>query len=307
MRHLIDLFDLSEEDIHRIFAITAALKSQWQRGIREQLLPGRVLAMLFEKPSLRTRVSFETAMSHLGGNTMFLGEEVGWGTRESSADFARVMSQYVDLIVCRTNAHSKVLDLAEHSDCPVVNGLTGEAHPCQALADLFTLLELRGSLDGAKLAYVGDANNVARSLAVACGKLGVTMSIASPAEYAFPTEFVQRLVRESPQLGRLEVSIDPRHAVRGADAIYTDVWTSMGQESERSARATAFASYQVNAALLQHAPSHAKFLHCLHARRGEEVTDEVIDGPNSVVIQQAGNRLHLQKGLIAWLLDAHLT
>ncbi|MBM4002861.1 MAG: ornithine carbamoyltransferase [Planctomycetes bacterium] len=304
--HLLDLFDSSAEDICRIFEITAALKAQWQRGIREPLLPGRVLALLFEKPSLRTRVSFETAMSHLGGNAMFLGDEVGWGTREATADFARVMSQYVDLIVCRANAHSKVLELAEYSECPVVNGLTDAAHPCQALADLFTLLELRGSLDGAKLAYVGDANNVARSLAVACGKLGVTMSIASPAAYAFPQTFLEQLGREIPQL-RLEVRVDPRQAVRDADAIYTDVWTSMGQESERSARAAALASYQVNNALLQHAPRHAKFLHCLPARRGEEVSDEVIDGPNSAVIQQAGNRLHLQKGLIAWLLDAPST
>ncbi len=305
MRHVIELFDLSDEEIRRIFAITAELKQQLARGVRERLLPGRVQAMLFEKPSLRTRVSFETAMAHLGGSTLFLGDDVGWGTRESTQDFARVMSQYVDVIVCRTNSHAKVVELARYSDCPVINGLTDKSHPCQALADIFTLQEARGKLAGTKVAFVGDANNVARSLAVACGKLGVSMAIASPVGYQFDGAFISRLRTELPNF-ELEILTDPRSAVANADVVYTDVWTSMGQESERAERLRAFGGYQVNAELMRQAPAHAQFLHCLPAHRGEEVTDEVIDGPNSAVITQAGNRMHVQKGLIAWLLDARL-
>ena len=305
MRHVLDVFDLTSAEIHRIFEITAELKRQLHRGIRETLLPGRVLALLFEKPSLRTRVSFETGMAHLGGNTLFLGDDVGWGKRETTADFARVISQYVDAIVCRANSQAHVEELAKYSDCPVINGLTDRAHPCQALADLFTLLEVRGSLDGAKIAYIGDANNVARSLAIASGKLGVRMAIASPVGYQFEGAFLEQLKREVPE-SQLEILIKPEDAVQGADAVYTDVWTSMGQESEKAVRQKAFANYQVNAKLMSHAPAHSKFLHCLPAHRGEEVAAEVIDGPNSVVIAQAGNRLHAQKGLLAWLLGAQV-
>lgn len=305
MRHVLDVFDFSSAEIHRIFEITAELKRQLHRGIREPLLPGRVLALLFEKPSLRTRVSFETAMAHLGGNTLFLGEDVGWGKRETTADFARVISQYVDVIVCRANSQVHVEELAQYSDCPVINGLTDKSHPCQALADLFTMLEVRGSLEGAKLAYIGDANNVARSLAICCGKLGVRMSIASPVGYQFDGAFLERLRREVPEM-QLDMLINPEDAVVDANAVYTDVWTSMGQEAEKAARHKAFANYQVNAKLMSRAPADAKFLHCLPAHRGEEVAAEVIDGPNSAVIAQAGNRLHAQKGLIAWMLGAQV-
>lgn len=305
MRHVLDVFDLTSAEIHRIFEITAELKRQLHRGIRETLLPGRVLALLFEKPSLRTRVSFETGMAHLGGNTLFLGDDVGWGKRETTADFARVISQYVDAIVCRANSQAHVEELAKYSDCPVINGLTDKAHPCQALADLFTLLEVRGALDGAKIAYIGDANNVARSLAIASGKLGVRMAIASPVGYQFEGAFLEQLKREVPE-SQLEILTKPEDAVQGADAVYTDVWTSMGQESEKAVRQKAFSNYQVNAKLMSHAPAHSKFLHCLPAHRGEEVAAEVIDGPNSAVIAQAGNRLHAQKGLLAWLLGAQV-
>ena len=303
MRHVLTLFELTTEEIQRVFAITKELKEKFQHGMRQPLLPGRVMAMLFEKPSLRTRVSFETAMAHLGGSTLFLGPEVGWGKRESAADFSQVLSQYVDVVVCRTTAHARIEELAKYCTCPVINGLTDMAHPCQALADLYTLDEIHGPLEGKRLAFIGDANNVARSLAVCCGKLGVELAVASPPEYQFDRPFLELLATEVPEVKILQTT-EPREAVRGAIGVYTDVWASMGQESEYDARKSAFAPYQVNAALMENAPEGAVFLHCLPARRGEEVTDEVIDGHYSAVIVQASNRMHLQKGLLAWLLNA---
>ena len=240
-------------------------------------------------------------MTHLGGATQFLGADVGWGKRESIADFAGVLGQYVDVIVCRANGHTRVDELAQHAACPVINGLTDQAHPCQALADLFTLREVCGGLQGRKLAYVGDANNVARSLAVACAKLSVKLAIASPAGYELDPAFLAEIRRDSPK-AEIELTDDPTVAVQQADAVYTDVWTSMGQEAEEDQRRRIFAPYQVNAALMARAPRNAIFLHCLPARRGEEVTAEVIDGPQSRVLDQAANRLHAQKGLLAWLL-----
>lgn len=303
MRHLLNLFELTTSEVERIFAIATDLKAKFHRGLREPLLPGRVMALLFEKPSLRTRVSFETAIAHLGGSSLFLGKDVGWGERESIEDFAQVLSQYVDVVVCRANRHRKVEELARHCRCSVVNGLTDLAHPCQALADLFTLKELQGGLDDLRLAYVGDANNVAHSLAIACGKLNVEFAIASPAGYEFSREFVKQLKSEVPGV-RLVETTDPGEAVRGAAAVYTDVWTSMGQESEREKRLKDFAQYQVTARMMGLAAQGAAFLHCLPARRGEEVAAEVIDGPWSAVVPQASNRMHLQKGLLAWLLGA---
>jgi ornithine carbamoyltransferase len=303
MRNLTALTDLSSSEIERVFAISEDLKSKHAQGLREPLLPGRVIALLFEKPSLRTRVSFEAGISHLGGSSLFLGEEVGWGSRETIADFARVLSAYVDAIVVRAKSHQKLLELAEHSTCTVINGLTDYLHPCQALADLFTLRELIGQLKGQTLAYVGDGNNVARSLAIGCGKLGMRFVLAAPKEYQFDADFTAVLKREVPQL-KMTVTTDPRQAVREAAAVYTDVWTSMGQEAESAVRRKALADYQVNEALLSHAPESAYFMHCLPARRGEEVTDGVMDGAASVVVQQAANRLHVQKGILAWLLGA---
>jgi ornithine carbamoyltransferase len=301
MRHVLTLFELSSAEIERVFQISADLKRNLQRGVREQLLAGRVMGMLFEKQSLRTRVSFEAGMAHLGGTSLFLGHDVGWGKRESIADFASVLGQYVDVIVCRANSHAKVEQLAEYSGCPVINGLTDKAHPCQALADLFTLEEHFGHLAGRKMAFVGDSNNVAASLAVCCGKLGMEFAIASPRGYQFDEAFLAALQKNVPGM-KLTQTLDPAEAVRGACAIYTDVWASMGQEAEQEIRAKAFAPYQVNAKLMRLAPREASFLHCLPARRGEEVTDEVIDGPQSLVIPEAGNRMHVQKGLLAWLL-----
>ncbi|HZZ29723.1 MAG TPA: ornithine carbamoyltransferase [Pirellulales bacterium] len=303
MRHLLCVTDLTTAEIERIFAITADLKSKYSQGIREAILPGRVIGMLFEKPSLRTRVSFEAGMVQLGGGSLFLGQDVGFGSRESMADFSRVLSQYVDGVVIRSKRHETVAEVAQHSTCPVINGLTDYAHPCQALADLYTLRELVGKLNGLTLAYVGDANNVARSLVEGCGRLGMKIIVATPKEYHFSADDVARFQREIPQLD-LTLTNDPVAAVKSAVAVYTDVWASMGQETESAKRRKAFAAYQVNAALMKQAPAEAYFMHCLPAHRGEEVTDEVIDSSHSVVVQQASNRLHVQKGILAWLLTA---
>ena len=302
MRHLLTLFDMDTAEIERVFAITKDLKSKFEQGLRAPLLPGRMMALLFEKKSLRTRVSFQTAMTHLGGGSVFLGEDVGFGSRESVADFGRALSEYVDVVVVRSRKHQTVLDLAEHCTCSVINGLTDFAHPCQALADIYTLTELIGPLRGQTMAWVGDGNNVARSLSVACAKVGMRFVGAMPPGYGLGKEFVDRLKREAPEAD-IAFTTDPARAVAGAAAVYTDVWVSMGQENELEARKRQFADYQVNAGLMSHAPKDAYFMHCLPAKRGLEVTDEVIDGPRSIVVQQAGNRLRVQKGILAWLLD----
>lgn len=302
MRHILSLFDMSAAEIERVFTITTDMKHKLARGLREPLLPGRVLALLFEKPSLRTRVSFEAGMTHLGGSTLYLGQDVGWGKRESIADFARVLSQYVDAIVCRTHAHQRIEELAAHSSCHVINGLSDQYHPCQALADVYTLREEFGDdLEGRTVAYVGDANNVARSLALASLKLGLKFAIAAPRGYQFDEAFLTELRHALPD-AELQLETDPAAAVAEAACIYTDVWTSMGQEDEEAERLAAFADYQVNAELLAAAPQDAIFLHCLPAKRGQEVTDAVIDGSRSRVVPQAANRMHVQKGLLAWLL-----
>lgn len=303
MRNLLTIADLKAAEIDRIFAITQDLKSKYEQGLREALLPGRVMALLFEKPSLRTRVSFEAGMTNLGGSSLFLTDDVGFGTRESVADFGRVLSQYVDVIVVRANKHQTALDLARVSNCSIINGLTDFAHPCQALADLYTLKELIGRLRGHTLAYVGDGNNMARSLAEGCGKVGLKFAMATPKGYELDDAFLAHLETEVPEL-EMSITDDPSEAVRECAAVYTDVWTSMGQEKESARRKKAFADYQINAELMAQAPEGALFMHCLPAHRGEEVTDEVIDGPQSVVMQQAANRLHVQKGILAWILGA---
>ena len=302
IRHLLTLADLTTAEIERIFSITEDLKSKFARGLREPLLPGRVMAMLFEKQSLRTRVSFEAAMAHLGGTAMFLGADVGFGRRETVADFGRILSEYVDVIVVRANHHRVVAEMAAHSSCSVINGLTDFGHPCQAMADLYTLGELAGGFDDCTVAWVGDANNVARSLALGCGKLGIRLVMATPPKHQFNAESLAWLHAQVPDL-ELHVGSDPCEAVREATAVYTDVWASMGQEAERDTRRIDFAPYQVNAALMAEAPRC--LLHALPAgARGEEVTDDVLDGPQSVVVQQAANRMHVQKGILAWLLAA---
>jgi ornithine carbamoyltransferase len=301
MRHLITLADLSATEIQRIFSITEDLKTKFAQGLREPLLPGRVLALLFEKQSLRTRVSFEAGMTHLGGNSLMLGDDAGFGKRESLSDFARVLSEMVDVVVIRSKKHSTAVDFAAHSSCSVINGLTDLAHPCQALADVYTMKEYFGGLSGLHLAWVGDGNNVARSLVEACGHLSVKLSVCTPPGYELQDQFVKQAKQQYPKLD-LTTTHDPIAAVKGASAVYTDVWASMGQEAEKEKRKRDFANYQVNGKLMSAAPKSALFLHCLPANRGEEVTDEVIDGPKSAVVPQAANRMHVQKGILVWLL-----
>lgn len=303
MRHLLTLADVSAAEIQRIFSITEDLKTKFAEGLREPLLPGRVLALLFEKQSLRTRVSFEAGMAHLGGSSMMLGEDAGFGKRESMADFSRVLSEMVDVVVIRAKKHSTVAEFAEYSSCSVINGLTDLAHPCQALADLYTMREHFGALPGLHLAWVGDGNNVARSLVECCGHLGVKISVCTPKGYELDADFVKGSRKNFPGL-ELVTTHDPREAVRCASAVYTDVWASMGQEAEKEKRQRDFADYQVNAKLMGGAPREAIFLHCLPARRGEEVTDDVMDSPNSLIVAQAANRMHVQKGVLVWLLAA---
>jgi len=293
--------DLKSAEIDRIFAITQDLKAKYQQGRREALLPGRVMALLFEKPSLRTRVSFEAGMSNLGGSSLVLGDEVGFGSRESVADFGRVLSQYVDVVVIRAFHHRTAEELAQYCACSVINGLTDFAHPCQALADLYTLKELVGRLKGHTLAYVGDGNNVARSLAEGCGKMDMKFVMATPAGYRLDDAFLAHLKREVPDL-EMRVTDDPVEAVREATAIYTDVWTSMGQEKEAKQRRRDFAAYQINEELLAKAPDGTLFMHCLPAHRGEEVSAGIIDSPRSVVFQEAENRLHAQKAIMLELM-----
>ena len=301
IRHLIVPEDLTAAEIEAVFAISRDLQEKFAAGRRDALLPGRVLALVFEKQSLRTRVSFQAAMTHLGGSSLFLGADTGFASsRESIADFGRVLSEYVDAIVCRSKAHETIQRLAEVSSVPVINGLSDESHPCQALADIYTLRQEVGRVNGLTMAFVGDGNNVAKSLAVVCGLLGMRFVLAAPENYQFDAAFRRHLKSILPVADVMETT-DPVAAVKDAAVVYTDVWTSMGQESERQERLKAFAPYQVNAALMAHCPD-ALFMHCLPARRGEEVTDEVIDGERSVVVTQAANRMHVQKGLIAWLL-----
>lgn len=302
-RHLLTLRNLSRAEIERIFSICEDLKTKFAAGEREPLLPRRVLALVFEKPSLRTRVSFEAAMTHLGGSSIFLSDDAGFGKRETVADFVRVLSSYVDAIVFRGKRHAVLEEMAEHATCPIINGLTDQSHPCQALADLFTLRELAGKPAGHTLAWVGDANNVARSLAEGCAKLGMRFVMATPEAYRFEPDFLDGLKKQNPAF-EFDVTEDPIEAVRDALAVYTDVWTSMGQESEAEKRRRDFTAYQVNAALMSHTQKGAVFMHCLPAKRGEEVTDDVIDGPQSVVVRQAANRLHVQKAVLAWLLGS---
>ncbi|MDK2854855.1 MAG: ornithine carbamoyltransferase [Bacillota bacterium] len=302
-RDFISLADFSPEEIRQLLDAAHDLKRQQKLGLSSRPLMGRTLAMLFHKHSTRTRVSFAVGMYQLGGQALYLGaDELQLGRGETVADTARVLSRYVDAILIRTYAHELVLELAQEASVPVINGLTDLLHPTQALADFFTLEEKKGRLAGLKLAYVGDGNNVAHSLLIGAAKLGVNISLACPPGYG-PKEEIVAIAREAAAGSGAAISIgtDPQEAVAGADAVYTDVWTSMGQEAESGARRTAFASYQVNAALMALAKPDAVFLHCLPCHRGEEVTAEVVDGPWSVVFDEAENRLHVHKAILAAL------
>jgi ornithine carbamoyltransferase len=302
MKHFLDLFDLDGDDIRALLLEAARLKAAHARGKRTTLLNGRVLGLVFEKPSLRTRVSFQTAMAQLGGSSVFLdGSDVGLGKRESVPDFARVMSQYVDAVVLRTFSHATVEEFARHATCPVINGLSDYYHPCQALGDYLTIQETFDDADKRTVVFVGDGNNVARSLAVICAKLGTRFILAAPEGYGFDEPFLHTLRRHVPGAAP-EMNGDPIHAVHHADIIYTDVWTSMGQEAEHAERLRRFNGFQVNSDLLARAPAHTRIMHCLPAHRGEEITENVLDSDRSIVFQQAGNRMHAQKALLQWLL-----
>ena len=301
MRHVLSLDDLTTEEIQRVLEIAADLKAKLANNERPALLANHVMGLLFEKPSLRTRVSFETLIRQMGGSSLFLGEDVGWGKREPIQDFMPILTSYIDVLVIRAKSHDKVVEATQHSQCPIINGLTDVSHPCQALADILTVQEISGTLEGQKIAYLGDGNNVAYSLALACAKLGVEFRIGAPTGYQFEQSMIDRLNSDADQTWVTQTA-DPNEAVDGANFVYTDVWTSMGQEAETKQRLTDLADYQVNADIMSRAAGGAKLLHCLPARRGEEVTSEVIDSPASAVIQQANNRLHAQKGLVTWLL-----
>jgi ornithine carbamoyltransferase len=300
-RHFVSLFDLTAAEAAELVERTVRLKRGQLNDHRTSLLLGRTLGLIFEKPSLRTRVSFESAMARLGGNSIFLrGKDVGLGVRESVSDFARVISQYVDVLAVRTFSQSIVEELARHAAVPVINALSDSSHPCQAIADMVTILEQRGTLAGQKLVFVGDGNNVARSLALAAALLGLEFVLTGPPGYAFPDAFSARYSALFPRVP-LVIEPDPRKAVKGADVVYTDVWASMGQEHEADQRREVFKPYQVNEALLARARPDAIFLHCLPAHRGEEMTSGVLDGPHSQVILQAANRMHFQMTLLLWL------
>ncbi len=299
MRHFLDLLDWDGGDILKLLKEAAKLKKAHLKGKNKPALQGRVLGMVFEKPSLRTRVSFQAAMMQVGGGAVFLSaEEAGLKGRESLPDVARTLTEMVDAVVLRTFKHQTVTDFAQWSKVPVINGLSDYYHPCQALGDLLTMREACGDLDRKTLVFVGDGNNVARSLAIACGKIGVRFVLSAPQGYGFDQPFLD-LYRGQVD-GNFSEEHDPVRAVAEADVIYTDVWASMGQEGEADKRRQDFAPYQVNADLLKHAPEHAKVLHCLPAHRGEEITDDVLDGPQSAAFPQAGNRMHAQKALLLW-------
>jgi ornithine carbamoyltransferase len=303
MKHFISIADCSTDELRHLLDVSAKLKKQYKTTKRnDPILAGRTLAMVFEKPSLRTRVSFAVAMTHLGGDGLLLrNEEVGLDSREPTEDVARVLSGMCDGIMARTFEHDKIIKLAKYATVPVINGLTDYSHPCQAMADLMTVEEHFGTLADKTLAFVGDGNNVARSLATACGRLGVRFIIASPAGYQLDGAEVDRIMSQVPDMD-FETTDDPIEAVRDADVLYTDTWVSMGQEAEKQKRLADFAGFCIDQKLLAQAPRKAVVLHCLPAYRGLEISEAAMEGPQSLVFPQAENRLHFQKGLLAVLM-----
>ena len=303
-RSLDSLLHLTKEEIEQILKTSELLKYKLLRGEKPPLLKGKTLAMIFEKPSTRTRVSFEVGMWQLGGYALYLSaSDLQLGRGETIADTAQTLSRYVNGIMARVFAHQTILDLIKYSSVPVINGLSDFTHPCQGLADLFTIYEKKGRLSGLKLAYVGDGNNVAHSLILGCSKMGMEINLACPKGYEPNPKVVSKGKEEGRKSGgRVRVMNDPREAVRMADVIYTDVWASMGQEKEHEERVKIFKPFQVNAKLVKEAKKDYLFMHCLPAHRGEEVTDEVADSKNSVIFDQAENRLHTQKALLALMM-----
>lgn len=303
-KDLLTLMDLTQEEILYLLDSALELKEKHKNGEIVSSLKGKTLGMIFEKSSTRTRVSFEAGMMQLGGNALYLNsKDLQIGRGETIADTAKVLSEFIDVIMIRTFEHEKVVELAKHASIPVINGLTDDFHPCQALADLLTIYEHKKSFKGLKMAYIGDGNNVAHSLMIACAKVGMDFTLACPEGYE-PKEFVVKYAQEVAKETGATITIchDPVAAAKDADALYTDVWTSMGQEEETKKRLAVFAPYQINEELVQYAKDDYLFLHCLPAHRGEEVTAEVIDGARSFVFQQAGNRMHIQKALLQAIL-----
>lgn len=304
MKHLISLYDITLEEFESIFTLTSRLKKELKAGIPHPMLKGKTLGMIFSKSSTRTRVSFEVGMYQLGGYPIFLNSnDIQLGRGETIYDTAQVLSRYINGIMIRTYKHSDVVDLAKYGTIPIINGLTDLMHPCQILADLFTVYEAKGKLKGLKMAYVGDGNNVANSLLHGCAKVGMDITVATPKGFECDAGIIEEAKEDAIISGcRLVLTVDPVEAATGADVIYTDTWVSMGQESEKEEKIKHFIPYQVNSRLFSYAKSDALFLHCLPAYRGYEVTEEIIDGRNSAVFDEAENRMHVQKAIMAILM-----
>ncbi|MHC4591759.1 MAG: ornithine carbamoyltransferase [Planctomycetota bacterium] len=302
--HLITLMDWEAERIRELLSLAHKLKEQARQGTLQPTLTRKTLALLFEKSSMRTRVSFEVAMTQLGGHVTYLSkDDVNLGVREPIRDGARVLARYADGVAARTYSHGTVEELAAHSAIPVINALSDKAHPCQALADILTIQERLAAPEKARTAFIGDANNVARSLATICAKLGLSFTIASPPGYAFDAEFSSELQAAASASGAsISATSSPAEAAAGADVLYTDVWVSMGQEAEAETRRAAFAGFCIDSGLLAQAADSAVVMHDMPAHRGEEITDAVIEGPQSVVFDQAENRLHAQRAVLQMLL-----
>ena len=304
LNHFISIHDITVEEFNYLMELAIKLKKEHKAGIKHTMLEGKTLGMIFTKSSTRTRISFEVGMYQLGGHPMYLNaNDMQLGRGESIYDTANVMSRFVDGIMIRTYDHQDVLDLAKFGSVPVINALTDYLHPCQAMADLMTVYEHKGTLKGLKLAYVGDGNNVAHSLLFACAKAGMHMSVATPVGYECDKDVVLQAQEDAKETGaQISVFNDPVEAMKDADVVCTDTWTSMGQEAEKAERVKIFQSYQVNKELFSHAKDDAIFIHCLPAYRGYEVTDDIIDGPMSVVFDEAENRLHAQKAILVALM-----
>lgn len=305
MRHFLTLADLTPAELQEILNLAVQLKTEWKAGGNPPLLGGKVLGMIFQKPSLRTRVSFDMAMLHLGGHALYLSpNEIQLGKRESTADVARVLARYVHVIMARVFDHADVVELAKWATVPVINGLSDYSHPCQGVADFLTILEHKGMLKGRKLAYLGDSNNVTHSLIFGATKLGMDFALGAPEGYSLRPDVLALAQQFAAESGsKISISTDPRAAIQDADVVYTDTWTSMGQEAEAEERRKVFPPYQVNTALLAYARPDAIVMHCLPAHRGDEITDEVADGPQSVIFDQAENRMHAQKAILIWVLE----
>lgn len=303
-KDLLSIDDLTSAEVSEILTLTKTLKEKQKKGEEHHILKGKTLGMIFQKSSTRTRVSFEVGMWQLGGQALFLSDrDLQVGRGEPIKDTARVLSRYVDGIMIRTFSHEDVKELAHYASIPIINGLTDLLHPCQALTDIFTVQEYKGELKGLKMAFIGDGNNMAHALMQACAKVGMHISVAAPADYAPDAAMVAEAQTAAAEFGsHIEVVTDPLVAAQNADVIYTDVWASMGQEAEQKKREQHFAGFQVNAALMQVAKPDAIVLHCLPAHRGEEITEDVLEGPQSAVFDQAENRLHVQKAIMALLM-----